>query len=541
MRAHVSAGTVLVAAVVGCLWLAAPAAAVFHPYPASTGADGACSFAESGTLDTDTGVYHHPSGSQTFSTTASEPVNGAQLRVLNCTTITVSSSATIQVEGSRLLDMLATGPVEVDGVIDVSANSDTQARGPGGGSGGDAGQTGPDGEEGGGISGWPGSGAAGDTVGQGGFSPGDASGGTCPPPQPGAGNRSGGHGGDGAYCGIDFHGGSGGGGGDAVSIFGAGEGTTGGAGGGGGGGLRIASPSTIVLSNQVLANGATGGYPEGPGADYSGYGGGGSGGAVFLNAPAVTVEGYLMANGGGGANPGYIRVATYDFSDGDAFSISPSPDVVEYAPLLTVATAGDGTGSVTTTGVETGIDCPNMCTAEYDPGTEVTLHAVPEPGTTFIGWTGACTNASGDCVVTMDQSRDVTANFDPPPMLTVTTTGAGAGSVTSDVPGIDCPSACTERYDPGTEVTLHAVPDPGAMFTGWSGACTNTSGDCVVTMDQPRGVSASFQLPPPPPLTPITPVNPGPTGQRAAAFKKCNKKSKKARMKCKKKAHLLPV
>jgi len=46
--------------------------------------------------------------------------------------------------------------------------------------------------------------------------------------------------------------------------------------------------------------------------------------------------------------------------------------------------------------------------------------------------------------------------------------------------------------------------------------------------------------PPPPPPPSVSP--PGPTGLRAAALKKCKKKTtSKARKKCKKKAKLLPV
>jgi hypothetical protein len=47
---------------------------------------------------------------------------------------------------------------------------------------------------------------------------------------------------------------------------------------------------------------------------------------------------------------------------------------------------------------------------------------------------------------------------------------------------------------------------------------------------------------PPPPPPPPPAASTGPTGQRAAALKKCKKKkSKQARKKCKKKANRLPV
>jgi len=46
-------------------------------------------------------------------------------------------------------------------------------------------------------------------------------------------------------------------------------------------------------------------------------------------------------------------------------------------------------------------------------------------------------------------------------------------------------------YDPGTVITLQAFPEPYSEFIGWGGACTGT-GDCVVTMDDDKHVSAAF-------------------------------------------------
>jgi Fe-S cluster biogenesis protein NfuA len=87
---------------------------------------------------------------------------------------------------------------------------------------------------------------------------------------------------------------------------------------------------------------------------------------------------------------------------------------------LTVNKAGTGTGSVTSS--PGGIDCGSTCSADFDHGTVVTLTATPALGSTFTGWSGACTG-SGSCVVTMDASKSVTATFDLPvgvELLTVT-------------------------------------------------------------------------------------------------------------------------
>ena len=75
---------------------------------------------------------------------------------------------------------------------------------------------------------------------------------------------------------------------------------------------------------------------------------------------------------------------------------------------LTVSNSGTGSGSVTSS--PTGIKCGTDCTQSYVSGTSVTLTARAGRESTFAGWSGAC-NGSGSCVVSMTQSRSVTALF----------------------------------------------------------------------------------------------------------------------------------
>ena len=78
--------------------------------------------------------------------------------------------------------------------------------------------------------------------------------------------------------------------------------------------------------------------------------------------------------------------------------------------------------------------------------------------------------------------------------LTVTESGAGTGTVVSTNPpdNIMCPSTCSASFNAGTVVTLSATPNSGSLFAGWSGACTATSGTCMVTMSQAQSVTAMF-------------------------------------------------
>ena len=73
---------------------------------------------------------------------------------------------------------------------------------------------------------------------------------------------------------------------------------------------------------------------------------------------------------------------------------------------LTVALAGNGAGTVS----GLGIACAGDCTESYHETTLVTLTASADTGSTFMGWSGAC-SGTGACVVTMDAAKAVTAVF----------------------------------------------------------------------------------------------------------------------------------
>src|SRR6266498_3487819 len=92
----------------------------------------------------------------------------------------------------------------------------------------------------------------------------------------------------------------------------------------------------------------------------------------------------------------------------------------------------------------------------------------------------------------MSQARNVSAAFVALYTLTVTKTGSGSGTVSSDVGAISCGATCSGDYDQGTTVTLSAAAALGSRFAGWSGEGCSGTGTCTVTMSQARSVSASF-------------------------------------------------
>lgn len=96
---------------------------------------------------------------------------------------------------------------------------------------------------------------------------------------------------------------------------------------------------------------------------------------------------------------------------------------------VTVTGQGTGSGRVTAPAAASPIDCTlvanaeptGTCSASYDQGVTVALTAVPDPGSTFTGWSGDASScaANTSCSITMDGNRSAVAEFSAAP-----TTGA---------------------------------------------------------------------------------------------------------------------
>jgi hypothetical protein len=156
-----------------------------------------------------------------------------------------------------------------------------------------------------------------------------------------------------------------------------------------------------------------------------------------------------------------------------------------------------GTGSGTAISAPAGIDCGSTCSASFASGTNVTLTVTPDPGSTFIGWSGDCTG-TGNCTVSMAAPRNVTANFGGVTALhglSVWVLGTASGTVNSTPSGITCTAICSAQFIENALITLKATASSGATFVGWSGDCTGT-GTCVVKMSASKSVIATFKATP---------------------------------------------
>lgn len=74
--------------------------------------------------------------------------------------------------------------------------------------------------------------------------------------------------------------------------------------------------------------------------------------------------------------------------------------------------------------------------------------------------------------------------------------GSGGASIASDPSGIACNDGvrCIGSYPAGTKVKLKALPAPGTLFGGWSGACFGI-GSCSFMVVGPTDITASFHYP----------------------------------------------
>lgn len=172
-------------------------------------------------------------------------------------------------------------------------------------------------------------------------------------------------------------------------------------------------------------------------------------------------------------------------------------------PSLTVTLSGNGTVASS----DKVISCGNKCASNYALGTLVTLTAKAGSNSTFSGWTGACTGTSLTCIVTITDSVTANATFtanapagggggggggSTAAQFTLSVGRSNTGTVTSDVAGINCGSACSAKFNTGTVVTLTATPAAGKTFVSWTGACSGTALTCTVTMNANLSAQPAF-------------------------------------------------
>jgi len=212
--------------------------------------------------------------------------------------------------------------------------------------------------------------------------------------------------------------------------------------------------------------------------------------ALFDVATSVTGSGTISLDPPGGTYPaGTVVNVTATPEAGFAFTgfggdlggtTSPQALLVDADKTVSATFSNEVTLSVSAVG-------PGAVTLEppgglYTIGTSVTVTAVPDADAAFTGWSGGLGGTANPQVVVVNANTSATATFAT--LFDVTVSAAGPGTVTLDPTG--------GTYPAGTSVTITALPDADAAFTGWSGDLGGATNPKIVSVSGDLVASASF-------------------------------------------------
>jgi hypothetical protein len=174
-----------------------------------------------------------------------------------------------------------------------------------------------------------------------------------------------------------------------------------------------------------------------------------------------------------------------------------------------------GWGTVKASGLTCEAECSETTVLYQGPvtlpkaksGKLVVLKQAPAFGSAFAGWSGCdAVNGEGNCEVTMETARTVTAKFADLPDFALKVEKkyeGGLGAVSSKPKGINCGNTCTStsaNMPEGSSIVLTAKPaktEPATTFVKWEGGdCAGkTETTCTVGMDKAETVKAVFSGP----------------------------------------------
>lgn len=143
-------------------------------------------------------------------------------------------------------------------------------------------------------------------------------------------------------------------------------------------------------------------------------------------------------------------------------------------PVYTLTTSLSGSGSIL---VE-----PEK--AFYDSGEVVILTALADTYWEFDGWSGDLSGSENPVSLKMDEDKSVSASFVTDRFsLEYSSTGPGSVTVNPD----------EYLYEPGTTITITAVPEDGAYFAEWEGDITGNENPVVISADSNIEFTAVFK------------------------------------------------
>jgi len=114
-------------------------------------------------------------------------------------------------------------------------------------------------------------------------------------------------------------------------------------------------------------------------------------------------------------------------------------------------------------------------------GSQVTFKAVPNPGYFFLKWSGDVSDTANPLILTVDDSKDITAEFG---IIMRTRSAPKTGGIIKG----------GEKYKLGSKATLRAIPNPGYFFLKWSGDVSGKANPLTLTADESKNITAEFRI-----------------------------------------------
>lgn len=114
-----------------------------------------------------------------------------------------------------------------------------------------------------------------------------------------------------------------------------------------------------------------------------------------------------IALSGSSTSPSLTSSQTYTVTCSGPGGSDSKNVVVNVIPNYTLNVTKSGTGSGTVTG--SGINCGSDCDETYNSGSYIEYFHSEDPGSTWGGWSGACTGPG--CIICFDSNKALTATF----------------------------------------------------------------------------------------------------------------------------------
>ena len=180
-----------------------------------------------------------------------------------------------------------------------------------------------------------------------------------------------------------------------------------------------------------------------------------------------------------------------DRSDGTGFGVA----VVYYRACAGVSTAAVAAHEFLHAVGAVPDQAPNACTGENsghtcDDRSDLMFPAVGFDGLTAKALDPGRNDYYGHAGAWLDaQDSSWLVRLDGQAQLALTL--SGTGTVTGDVPGLQCTASCTTTWNAGQQLNLVGTPGPGMKLVRWSGSCSGAAA-CALSVNAGARVTALF-------------------------------------------------